>query len=263
METDACEEKIRKCFFNYYNRPNLTPIHTSVIQRKLEDKYPPWKVNDTLKKLEKENVLDSMEMKTEQGNKILFYYPKKIISNYNDEEKIIAKMKRITSHINKYSSSKVTNILGKHLHALVKNELRVQGFKIIDECNVNSYKGRKWEESNHTIDLLAKHKEKDLVIGVEVKNELDIMDKSELEIKLKLCKKLEITPVFACRWLNPYKHEITNNDGFLWQFKTQMYPIGFEMFTKSIKQRFGFPVKVATEIPKKPVKEFEEWLETK
>ena len=263
MKKDTCEEKIRKYFFNYYNRPNLTPIPTSVIQRGLEDNYPPWKVNDTLKKLEKDEVLNSMEIRTEQDSKILFYFPKKNISNYNDEEKIISKIRRITNHINKYSSSKVRDILGKHLHALVKYELRVQGFNIIDEYNVNSYKGRKWEESHHTMDLLAEHKEKNLVIGVEVKNELDIIDKLELDIKLKLCKKLKMTPIFACRWLNPYKQEIIENGGFLWQFKTQMYPLGYETFTKSVKQKFRFPVKVATEIPKKPVREFEEWLKTK
>ena len=260
---DGCEEKIRKYFFNYYNRPNLTPIPTSVIQRKLEDNYPPWKVTDTLKKLEKEKVLNSMEIKTKYGAKILFYFPKKIISNYNDEEKIIAKIRRTTKYIDKYSNQKLTNILGKHLHALVKYELRVQGFEIIDEYNVNSYKGRKLEGIHNTMDLLAEHKEKDLVIGVEVKNELDIMDNTELDIKLNLCKELKITPIFACRWLNPYRQKIEDNGGFLWQFKTQMYPLGFETFTKFIKQKFRFPVKVATEIPKKPVIEFEEWLKTK
>jgi hypothetical protein len=263
MKVDPCEKKIRKYFFNYYNRPNLTPIHTSVIQRKLEERYPPWKVNDTLKKLEREDVLSSMEIKTKYGAKILFYFPKKNILNYNDEEKIIAKIKRITNYINKYSNQKITNILGEHLHALVKYELRVQGFEIIDEYDVNSYKGRELEGSQYTMDLLAKHKEKNLIIGVEVKNELDIMDKSELDIKLKLCKKLKITPIFACRWLNPYKQKIVDSGGFLWQFKTQMYPLGFETFTKSIKQKFGFPVKVTTEIPEKQVSEFEEWLKTK
>ena len=42
-----------------------------------------------------------------------------------------------------------------------------------------------------------------------------------------------------------------------------MYPIGFETLVKSVKQRFGFPVMVATEIPKKPTKEFEEWMKSR
>ena len=69
--------------------------------------------------------------------------------------------------------------------------------------------------------------------------------------------------MFACRWLEPYREEIRNNGGFLWQFKIQMYPIGFETLVKSVKQRFGFPVKIATEIPKKPTKEFEEWMKSR
>ncbi len=111
--------------------------------------------------------------------------------------------------------------------------------------------------------MLAEHKEKELAIGVEIKNELGIMDKSEVDIKLRLCKKLGIVPIFACRWLEPYKYNIINNGGFLWQFKTQIYPLGFEALVKIMKQRFGFPVKVITEIPKKPVEEFENWLKEK
>ena len=66
-----------------------------------------------------------------------------------------------------------------------KNELRAQGFKIVGE-NISAYKEKKWDETRHDIDLLAEHKEKQLIVGVEVKNELDIMDKSELYIKNKI-----------------------------------------------------------------------------
>ena len=259
MQSDRCEEKIGKCFFNYYNRANLTPLSTSTIQRRLESWYHPWKVNDTIKKMERDGILRSMEMNTKYAGKIIFYFPAKIMTNYTEEKKIVDKIKRTTGYIDKYSHPKVRSALGRHLHALVKNELRAQDFKIVGE-NTSTYKEKEWNETRHDIDLLAEHKEKQLAVGVEVKNELDIMDKSELSIKIKLCKRLGLTPVFACRWLEPYRKEIINNGGFLWQFKTQMYPIGFEALVKSVKQRFGFPVIVATEIPKKPVKEFEEWV---
>ena len=207
-------------------------------------------------------VLRSMEMNTKHAGKIRFYFPAKIMTNYSEERKMMDKIKRIMDHIDRYSHPKVTSVLGKHLHALVKSELRAQGFKIVGE-NIRTYKEKEWDETRHDIDLLAEHKGKQLAVGVEVKNELDIMDKSELCIKIKLCKRLRVTPVFACRWLEPYKEEIRNNGGFPWQFKTQMYPIGFETLVKSVKQRFGFPVMVATEIPKKPTKEFEEWMKSR
>lgn len=263
MKQENCEEKIRGLFFNYYNRPNLTPLHTSRIQRKLENRYPPWKVNDVLKKMEGKQILRSMEVKTKNVGKILFYFPTKIIINYDEEEKMMAKIKRITNYIDRYSHPRITEVLGRHLHALVKNELRVQGFTIIDEGRVNSHNGIEWVETKHNIDLLAKHEEKQLTVGVEVKNELDIIDRAEVRIKLKLCKKLQIIPIFACRWLEPYRQEIIDNGGFLWQFKTQMFPIGFESFVKEMQQKFGFPVKVSTEIPEKSVKEFENWIKTR
>lgn len=262
MVRDHCEEKVRSLFFNYYNRANLTPLHTSMIERKLEERYPPWKISDTLKKMEGEQVLRSIEVTTDTG-KIRFYFPAKIVRDYEDEKKIMLKIKRITGHINKYSSPQITDVLKRHLRALVKSELRVQGFKIIDEGQVDSYNDRQWTETRHDLDLLAIYEKKQLTVGVEVRNELDMMDRTELRIKLRLCKKLQITPVFACRWLEPYKKEITENGGFLWQFKTQMFPIGFEPLVSKMKQRFGFPVKVATEIPHRAVKEFESWIESK
>lgn len=39
-----------------------------------------------------------------------------------------------------------------------------------------------------------------------------------------------------------------------------MHPSGFEILVNSAKQGFGFPVRVGTEIQKKPTGEFEEWM---
>ena len=51
------------------------------------------------------------------------------MTNYNEEEKIIDKIKRITSHIDRYSHPKVTNVLGRHLHALVKKRVKGSRFQ--------------------------------------------------------------------------------------------------------------------------------------
>lgn len=257
-----CEEKIKKCFFNYYNRANYTPMHTSAIQRKLENEYTTWKVVETLKKMEEGNILRSMKIKSRYAGETRFYFPRKIVTNYDDEQRMIKKIKNIIIHIERYSKPMIAGVLGKHLHALVRYELRAQGFIIISE-ETNEYEKRKWKDTKQDIDIIAKHVKKQLVVGVEIKNELDLMDKTEIDAKIKICKRLGIIPVFACRWLEPYRQEIKNNDGFAWQFKTQLYPLGFERHVKHMKQKFDYPVKIATEIPKKAIKEFEKWLETK
>lgn len=262
MKKDICKEKVRVLFFNYYNRPNKTPLPSSVVQRKLENRYAPWTVNEALKKLEKEDILRSLEAQTKFAGLVRYYFPSKIVKSYDDEKKIIKKTNAISKQIDRYSHPRIAYILGKHLHALVRNELRFCGFKILEEGRVNSYKRRKWEDTKHNLDILAEHEEKNLTIGVEVKNSLDIMDKSEIIVKIKICKKLKITPVFACRWLEPYKLEIIGNNGFPWQFKIQMFPVGFERFVSDIKKRFGFPMGVRTEIPEKSRDEFKEWVET-
>lgn len=52
-----------------------------------------------------------------------------------------------------------------------------------------------------TLDIVAKHKHKKLVIGVEVKNTLYSMPKEEVTTKIKMCECFKITPVFAVRWM--------------------------------------------------------------
>jgi len=173
------------------------------------------------------------------------------------------KINSIAKQIDRYSHPRIADILGRHLHALVRIELKIHGFNVKEEGRVNSYKNKKWTETKHNLDILAENQERNLVVGVEVKNSLDIMDKTEIMTKIKLCRKLKIIPIFACRWIEPYRSYIIEEGGFPWQFKMQMFPIGFERFVLEMKRRFGFPMAVSSEIPEKSVRELENWLETK
>lgn len=253
---------IKSLFFDSFNRPNKTPLHLSAIQRRLEEKYNFWNVTDGLKKLTIEKILQVQKQETRNAGTINFYYPVRLISRLEDEKEIRNKIKRISRHIERYSRQKNTDMLGRYLHALVRKELKIHGFEILSEGKVKSYQGKSWIDTRHSMDIIAKHTEKKKGIGVEIKNTLDPIEKGELEIKIKLCKKIGVIPVFACRWLEPYKKEIVQNDGFPWQFREQIYPIGQEQFVEEMKKKFKFPIEVRDEIPEKAVKEFENWLST-
>ncbi len=253
---------VKALFFNYYNRPNKTPIHLSSIQRRLEDKYTPWKIRDALNQLENAKILGSMEFQTIYAGKTHFYYSRRLVTNYLDERELLKKIKIISKHIDRYSHPRVSDVVGRHLHAMVRKELKILGFKIIDEGRVKSYKKMRWNETRHDIDILAEHYEKSITVGVEIKNSLSLMDKEEILIKIKLCKKLGIIPIFACRWLEPHKSIIFSEGGFPWQFKKQMYPIGFDKFVTEMKSRFKFPMMISSEIPEKSVRELSSWLDT-
>lgn len=84
---------------------------------------------------------------------------------------------------------------------------------------------------------------------------------------------LGITPVFACRWIKPYVNCIRKQGGFSWVFKTQIYPLGTERFTKELYEKLsprtmvrsqskhGFPVSSNNNLPPGSVSKFEEWVE--
>jgi len=110
------------------------------------------------------------------------------------------------------------------------------------------------------LDIIAENPGKKMKLGIEVKNMLYLMPKNEINRKFEICKTLGLTPVFACRWIEPYREEIASKGGFAWQFKDQLYPFGQEEFVDIIKKRFHFPLRVTGEIPVKAVKSLENWL---
>ncbi len=253
-------EAVMSLFVDRYNRPRKTPLHTSLIQRKLEDKYHPWIVTDILQKLIKENVLQTKPKKTTYAGEVHFYYSSKLIPTFYSEKEIKGKLKRLSKQIDRYSHPKNTDLLGRHLHALVRKELQMHNFLIHSEGNVNSYDGKTWDETGEYLDIIAEHKQKKLTLGLEIKNTLDPIEKDEVLSKIKMCNYLNITPVFACRWLEPYRREMLERGAFPWQFKIQMYPIGQDRFVEEMQKRFGFPISVMTELPIGSVRELENWL---
>lgn len=198
--------------------------------------------------------------------KIKFYVNSLAIKNDNERKKMHKKIFNICKYMNMYSNPLKNKTLGQHLESLVFNELRALQFEIIGE-NTNEYNGIKWEKTKHNLDIIAKLKNSKLVIGVEVKNTLSVMDPKEIDVKIDICAKLGIVPVFAVRWLKPYTVCIKKQNGFAWMFKTQIHPLGSERFTKKIYEKLSvqkrglqFPISTNTKLPIKSVKIFENWI---
>lgn len=57
------------------------------------------------------------------------------------------------------------------------------------------------------------------------------------------------------------KEECNDVAGFGWVFKTQIYPPGYEQFTKEVYDRLKLPVTVRTDLPETPVKHFSRWVD--
>ncbi len=223
--------------------------------------YTPRQIQNSLNKLEKIGKLCSVKYPIEKVGISKFYF----LNEFDDKEfrqKIHKKVTSYASWIEKYASKKVTDMLGTHLHDLVKTELRAQNFEMLRDRDAREFNGKSWTISKHSLDIIARHKWKNLTIGVEVKNTLSLTPITEIAIKTRMCVHLGIVPVFAGRWMEAHRKFIEENNGFLWQFKHQLYPRGQEDFVNTIRKRFKFPMSVSGEIPATARKEFSNFINT-
>jgi hypothetical protein len=254
----SLESDVKSLFIDLFNRPKKKPIHETAVQIAMEEKYDHKKTSYALRQLETQKIISSIKLKVGNVGNVKFFLPKKI-NEIKSQSGIRKKILRYSYWIERYSDYKITRMLGDHLHALVKGELRAQGFMILSEFS-NEYNNKKWE-GKETLDIIAENRIKRLVVGVEVKNMLSLISHKEVSTKIKMCNFLGIKPIFACRWIEPHRKKITENGGLAWQFKKQLYPLGQENFVKEIRKRFNFPMEVKSELPAKSILEFREWIE--
>lgn len=255
----ASNDAIVRIFQDKFGREGITPRHESSIQVRLEKEYNPSQVRTVLKNLEKKGFIVSRKKAIEGVGNSTFYFPKKF-DTIQFSKKIDEKIENSSYWIRRYSDEKIVKMIGDHLHDLVRAELRAHNFQIEAEGNVKEFEGKEWSESEHSLDIIAKHRTKELTIGVEIKNERYPTSKSEIITKIKMCEAFGIVPVFATRWLEMHRKVIEESGGLLWQFKKQFYPRGYEKFVEIIRKRFKIPVQVAGNLPPEAIREIEEWI---
>ena len=254
------KKRIIKLFFDSSNRPKKTPRHESSIQIMLETKYSASQVKNALNNLEELKILQSLKYDIGDVGTAKFYFPSKLPIKFV-EKNIIKKIKNMRYWISRYSDVKTTKMVGEHLHYLVKNELRANGFDILQEKQARSYRGKEWLRTKHTLDIIAEHKIKKIAVGVEIKNMLSQTPKSEIVTKIEMCKVLGVYPIFACRWQEIHRDIIQEGGGLLWQFKEQIYPFGQEILVSELQKRFEFPVVVKGELPEKSRETLQRWID--
>lgn len=272
---DEAKDALRKHFVNVLNAPVKTPYYQHQLQILYEGRFFWWVVKDALEELvdegyltvfDRERVPDLADLSHVQTLK--FYANADAVKTVRDEAIMKTHVLRTAKMLDRYSGDENNKVLGKQLESLVENQLKMLRFEILDK-HTNSYEGKKWRQTNHNLDLIARRNE--LVIGVEVKNTLRIISADEIDTKVDICRHLGIVPVFAVRWIKPYIECIRRQGGFSWVFKTQILPFGQEQMVNDMFARLSasgkkdrgyelkFPITVRNDLPPNSVKMFERW----
>jgi len=148
---------------------------------------------------------------------------------------------KIKKIINEYADPIVTSSIGHYLELLVSEGFSRFGYKTLGRT-INKLDGKEWKDTKHNLDFIF---EKEGVrYGVEVKNTLGYMERNEIDVKVKMCRHLEINPVFVCRFLpkNWLFDKIIKYGGFALILKYQLYPPILRELVNKMRGELDLPV---------------------
>ena len=149
-------------------------------------------------------------------------------------------MDKAAKLIDEYSEANFVAGLGQTGELLVMEGFTRFGFSVLGR-NTNELQGRRWTRTAHNLDFIF---ERDSIrYGVEVKNTLDYMDKEEFDIKIEICKELDLLPLFVNRMMpSTWMEELRENDGIWMIMGYQLYPIAHKTLADKVKKELELPV---------------------
>jgi hypothetical protein len=163
----------------------------------------------------------------------------------------------IVKLVSQFSDQAFTKGLGLQGEAMFDAALPTVGF-LPKGREVTSYNGKEWTETKHDLDRVF---ERDgIAYGTEIKNTLGYIEKVELNMKIKMCQKLGLRPLFIMRGSpKSYNNLIREVGGFALIFKFQLYPYGQKAFADEVRKRLELPTDCPARIADGTVQRFLKW----
>ncbi len=105
---------------------------------------------------------------------------------------------KLVALVDEYADPNIGGVIGLHGEFMV-----LEGFArcefVMRGRNTREYAGKTWSETDQNLDFIFEKENR--AYGIEVKNTLGYMDHDELATKIRMCRFLGISPVFAVRML--------------------------------------------------------------
>ncbi|MBL7068606.1 MAG: hypothetical protein ISS34_01935 [Candidatus Omnitrophica bacterium] len=245
--------RARKGIEKLYEKDTDAVYYLRQLQLKQEDNYFHWITYNALVSLQRDGTLKKIVEPVKISNRTIHphflahranRYPRRKI---NEMVKIIAEL----------SDNAITWGCGNRAELLFHEGITSRGFASVGKES-QEYKGRKWIKTNHNFDYIF---EKDGIgYGCEIKNALGYIEKEELEIKLKMCKKLKLRPLFIMRHSpRSYNNMIIKAGGFALIFKAQIFELSQKKLVERIKNILGYEADCPKAIPSGIIDRFDSW----
>lgn len=168
-----------------------------------------------------------------RGGQIRYYWPK----GYRDNNRAT---KSVRDLVGLMAEPAFAIGVGRHGETMVDAALPRIGMRPLAR-NVRAFEGREWTETGHDLDRVFELE--GIRYGVEVKNQLQYIERAEFLIKLEMCRHLGLRPLFVMRMLpRSYMNDVFERGGYVMIMKYQLYPHGSEHLAKRVRDGLGLPV---------------------
>jgi hypothetical protein len=231
---DPIEINARESLRDFFENNRAQVFFSRQLEVQNEGVYFHWITNRAIRELEGEGLIRSEWRKLSTGTSIKLVWHK----SYRYYRRHAAE---VLSLVEEYSDPNIGASLGLHAELLVLEGFAKMHF-LTRGRETREYSGNVWDASEHDLDFIF---ERDgIAYGVEVKNTLGYMDYKEFLIKIRLCQKLGLRPLFVVRmmpksWI--YNH-LNAARGFALILKYQLYPWAHKQLAKRVSQELNLPV---------------------
>jgi hypothetical protein len=164
----------------------------------------------------------------------------------------------LTRIVEEYSSVPVTEGCGNRAEVLFAAALASRGFTHHGP-GINKFQGIQWTQTSHNLDYIF---ERDgITYGCEIKNKLQYIEKKELELKVSICKHLDVIPFFILRHAPKTSiNYVQKAGGFVLIFEAQIYELGQRALVEKLREILGErKADCPRAIPSGIIDRFEKW----
>ncbi len=215
-----------------------------------EGDYFHWITNRALRELRGEGLILGETRPLSTGGSITLLWHR----GYRFYRRSAAKLVAL---VEEYADPNIGGAVGLHgefmvLEGFARSEFVMRG------RNTREFAGKVWTETGHNLDFIFEKDGK--AYGIEVKNTLGYMEYEEFKIKVRLCRFLDIRPVFAARMLpKTWINELINAGGYGLILKYQLYPWTHKELAKRVAGELGLPVDAPKALRDGTMHRFMEW----
>jgi hypothetical protein len=247
---DQAQGKVKKELEELFGTRPSEVFFSRQLEVKFEKNFFHWITNRAIHELEDEGQIVCERRPIGTGSSIVLAFNKAHRYYKRDAQ-------RICELVEEYSQPTVGREVGRNGEALVLNGFARNQF-VMQGQETREFNGKKWRSTEHDLDFIFSKDGIDY--GVEVKNTLTYMNYKEMKIKMRICKKLGIRPVFVARmmpghWIN----EVNGEGGYSLILKYQLYPLAFERLAKRLREELELPVDTPRALDDGTMRRFMKW----